>query len=65
MSKANSEIRQAAKEKNVPLWKLADRYNVSENTLLRRLRYEWKDQEKQTALRWIDEIAQERNEVTG
>lgn len=55
--KANSDIRTAAKAKKVYLWEIAKHMNISEPTIIRRLRVELPPTEKQTIFNIIDEIA--------
>ena len=38
MVKANNEIREMAKTRNIPLWRIAQKLNISEVTLVRWLR---------------------------
>ena len=59
----NQEIRKTAKEKKVYLWMVAEKMNVSEMTLTRKLRHELPDAEKAKILAIIDEIAERRNEA--
>ena len=37
---ANEQLKSFAREKKIPLWKIADSLGVSEFTLIRRLRHE-------------------------
>lgn len=57
---ANTDIRNRAKEKNVRLWEVADRLNISEPTITRKLRKELSAEEKHTIFKIIDEIASEK-----
>ena len=50
----NQVIREA--KKGVPNWMIAERLGVSENTLLRRLRYEMAEMERNKVLRIIEEL---------
>lgn len=57
----NMEIRRKLKETNVMQWQVADKLGVSEMTLVRKLRYELPEAEKQKIFSVIDEIAEEKN----
>ena len=62
---ANQDIRTAAKQNGVRLWEVADRLNVSEPTITRKLRRELPADEKQRIISLIDEIsAEKKKEVT-
>lgn len=56
----NIDIRTAAKQNGVRLWEVADRLNVSEPTITRKLRRELPADEKQRIISLIDEIAAEK-----
>lgn len=56
----NQEIRKTAKEKNVYLWMIAEKMNVCEMTLTRKLRHELPEAEKTKILAIIDEIHSKR-----
>lgn len=65
MSKSNAEIRTLAKQSNVFLYEIAERLNVSEPTITRRLRRELPDEEKAKIKGIIAELAAEKaNEKT-
>lgn len=57
----NLEIRTKLKEKNVFQWQVAKRMSISEMTLVRKLREELSEEEKQKILSVIEEIAVEKN----
>ena len=57
MQNANIEIRQAAKNKGVNLWQVADVMKISDITLSRRMRHELSDGDKERILAIIAEIA--------
>lgn len=57
----NMEIRRKLKETKVMQWQVADKLGVSEMTLVRKLRYELPEEEKQKIFSVIDEIAVEKN----
>lgn len=58
---ANRDIRMKAKEKSVTLWEIADKLNISEPTMTRKLRRELSDREKANFITLIDTIAAEKN----
>lgn len=43
----NQEVREVMKDKKVPIWKIAQKYGVSEMTLVRKLRIEMDDADKE------------------
>ena len=57
----NLDIRQRLKETNVKQWQVADRLVISEMSLVRKLRYELTEAEKQKILSIINELAIENN----
>lgn len=57
---SNNDIRTAAKKNSVRLWELAERLNISEPTITRKLRRELPTEEKARILSLIDEIALEK-----
>ncbi len=58
MQKANSEIIEAIKTTKTPAWAIAHELGVHENTILRRLRFELSEQDKQKYLAIIDKLSQ-------
>ena len=56
---ANIEIREKAMQKNVRLWELAEKMGVSDAHFSRKMRSEFEAKDKQKALKYIDEIAEE------
>lgn len=64
MSKANADIREAAKKAGVYLYKIADRLGVCENTLTIRLRRELSEDNKRQILDIISELAAEQRTET-
>lgn len=54
----NQEIRTAAKEKHVPLWKVAEKLNLQDYQLSRKLRHELPEEEKNIILQIISELAE-------
>lgn len=59
MSKANQKIREAAKEKGVALWRIAEKLGINDGNFSRKLRHELADEEQQRILNIIDELAKE------
>ena len=57
----NLDIRKKLKEVNVKQWELADKLGIAEMTLVRKLRYEFPEEEKQRIFAIINEIATENN----
>lgn len=57
----NLEIRRKLKETKVMQWQVADKLGISEMTLVRKLRYELPEAEKQKIFSVIEEIAVEKN----
>lgn len=56
----NMDLRQKAKEKGVFFWQIARKMGVSEPTMIRRLRFELPEQEKQKYLSIIDKLSEEK-----
>ncbi|MBQ7009965.1 MAG: hypothetical protein IJN05_12260 [Ruminococcus sp.] len=63
MIKANADIRAMMRERKVPVYAVGAVMGVHENTVLRRLRFELPEQEKQTFRRIINELSAQ-NETT-
>lgn len=57
---ANTDIRTKAKSAGVRLWELANRLNISEPTITRKLRKELPQDEKERIFNIIDQIATEK-----
>lgn len=57
MKKANIEIREMLKEKHVPVYAVAAKMGVHENTIFRKLRFELSEAEKKTLRNIIDDIS--------
>ena len=57
----NLEIRRKLKETKVMQWQVADELGVSEMTLVRKLRYELPEEEKQKIFSIIDKIVGAKN----
>ena len=56
----NDRIKNAAREKRVPLWEVASRMGVSESTMTRLMRQELPEKKTQDILSVIDEVARGR-----
>lgn len=56
----NQKIRETAKEKGVALWQVADKINISEPTMTRKLRHELSKDETERILSIISELAEEK-----
>lgn len=56
----NAEIRNAAKEKGVRLWEIANRVGVNDGNFSRKLRQELPQAEKEKILSIVDDIAASR-----
>ena len=57
----NMEIRIAAQSKNVKLWRVADKLNMNDGNLSRKLRKELSEAEKANIMQIIDELSTENN----
>lgn len=57
----NEIIKEQAKETGVKLWELAAKYGISDGNFSRKLRFEFTPEETERALRFINEIAAEKN----
>ncbi len=55
----NIDLKQAAKQADVRIWRLADYLGISEATMTRKLRHELPEEEKQKLLSAIDRLAKE------
>ena len=60
MKKTNLEIREAMRNNKVPAWAIGFEMGVHENTILRRLRFELPEQEKQKYLDIIAKLSAEK-----
>ena len=61
MTKANLDIRQEAKAAKIPLWRIAAALAVSEQTLVKRLRFELSEKDKQDIRNIIAELKEGEN----
>ena len=62
MTNSNSIIKQYAKQRGVYLWELAQRFGITDTHFSRKLRKEFSLEDRALAMRYIDEIAQEKKE---
>jgi len=60
MTMANNDIRQKAKLEKVFLWQIAMRMGIGEITLIRRLRAEFSEVEKEKVFTIIEELKKEK-----
>ena len=58
----NLEIRQAAKNRGVKLWELAEALGLTDGNFSRKLRRELPEAERERIQKLIDELATEREE---
>ena len=58
--KANSEIRNYMERHHITLWELGAKLGKSENTMIRRLRMELPEQDKEVLFSAMAEIVKER-----
>lgn len=56
MEKINSEIRSIIKSSGIRFWQIADRLNISEATMTRKMRHELSEEEKTKIMSIINEI---------
>ena len=56
---ANEKIKQAAAEKSVKLWQIAERYGMNDSNFSRKLRHELSEEEQQRIIEIINQIAAE------
>jgi len=57
---ANERIKETAKEKKVCLWQVAERLNMQDSALSRKMRHELPEQEQAQVMQIITDIAAER-----
>ena len=57
----NTDIRAAAKLKNIKLWQIAAQLNMNDGNFSRKLRKELSDTEKADIMQIIDELSTESN----
>ena len=60
MSVANEKVRNAAREKHVKHWEIAEKYGISESTFCCKLRRELPEEEQNRIISIIDNISAER-----
>lgn len=59
MEKRNNDIRVLARKAGVPLWSVAEKIGIRENTLYYRLRYELTEEQRKEIVSAIKELEQE------
>lgn len=59
MQKANGELRAELKAANIPLWRIAEKLGVHENTVIRRMRTELSSENLQAFKKALTEIKAE------
>ena len=60
----NADLRKSAKDNGVALWQIADKLNISEPTMTRKLRRELPAAEKAKIFEIIDELSAEKHNKT-
>lgn len=60
MSKANIDIREKAKSKNILFWQIADKLGITDGNFSRKLRKELSAEEKAKIFSIIDELSAEK-----
>lgn len=56
MEKANIDIRKEAKAANIPLWRIGEALAISENTIIRKMRHELPQKDKERIHAIITEL---------
>lgn len=59
MTLANEDIRKAAKQAGVRMWRIADELGIQDSVLSRKLRYELSEEQKRKIFMIIDRLAKE------
>lgn len=57
MGKKNLDIRAYAKDKNIPLWRVAEKYGMADSNFSRMLRHELSEDKKAEIRGIIDELS--------
>lgn len=57
---SNTEIRATLKAAKIPYWRIAEKLGVHENTVVRRMRKELSDSDRDSFLKAISEIKAEK-----
>ena len=55
----NEHVRQELRSNGIPLWRVADALHVHENTVIRMLRHELNDEQRQRVLNAIEKVRAE------
>lgn len=61
---ANVDIRAAVKAAGLFLWQVAERYGITDSNFSRKLRKELPPQERERVMEIIEQLANEKQEVT-
>ena len=56
----SEELKHLASSKRVPIWMIADKLGISENTLFRWLRHDLPDDKQQQILKAINDVVTDR-----
>jgi len=65
MVRANQDIRKAAQEKKVFLWQIAERCQISDTSFTKMLRRELPGEKKNQIMKFIDDLAEQREAANG
>lgn len=57
MSKANMDLREYARKKKVPFWRIAEKYGLADSNFSRMLRHELTENEKARIKLIVDELS--------
>lgn len=60
MAKANRDMRQALIDAEIPMWRLGLMWGCTEQTVIRRFRFELEQEKKQEVYEMIERIKKER-----
>ena len=60
MSKKNLDIREYARNKGIPFWRIAEKYGMADSNFSRMLRHEVPEEKKTEIRSIIDELAAEQ-----
>lgn len=61
----NEELRRYAKTRGVTLWRIAQKMNISEPTITRRLRVELNESDRTAFIDAVNAVVREREEASG
>lgn len=60
MTDTNKALKQYAKQHKVELWRISERFEVTDATFSRRLRKEFNEKDSELFKKYVDEIAKEK-----